>query len=151
MLAADAYTPTDATLIPTGEIRSVAGTPMDFRIARPIGSRFSELSGDPVGYDTNFVIRDGGKGLSLAARVHEPTTGRVLEVHTTEPGVQFYTGNYLDGSYTGKKGLPYGRHAGFCLETQHFPNALNQSSFPSIILRPGQVYRQTTVHKFMTA
>lgn len=148
MLAAGHYTPTNADLIPTGEIKSVKGTPLDFTSPKPIGARFSQLPGEPVGYDHNFVINHGGKDLTLAARVFEPKSGRVLELLTTEPGVQLYTANYLDGSLTGKRGIVYRRHAAFCLETQHYPDSVNQVKFPSVILRPGQTYRQTTMHKF---
>jgi aldose 1-epimerase len=148
MIAADYYTPSDSTLIPTGEIKAVKGTPMDFTRPQPIGSRFGHLQGEPVGYDTNYVLNSGGKGLVLAARVYEPETGRVMEVHTTAPGVQLYTANFLDSSLTGKGGLVYRQHAAFCLETQHFPDSVNQPEFPSVILRPGQFYRQTTVFKF---
>jgi aldose 1-epimerase len=148
MLAANAYTPSDANLIPTGEIRPVKGTPMDFTSPEPIGSRFSQLRCSPVGYDHNFVLNSGGKTMALAARVHEPGIGRVMEVHTTEPGVQLYTANFLDGKLTGKGGFVYRQHSGFCLETQHFPDAVNQPAFPSVILRPGRTYRQTTVFKF---
>ncbi|MGD0744916.1 MAG: aldose epimerase family protein, partial [Verrucomicrobiota bacterium] len=142
MLAADYYTPSDATLIPTGEIAPVKGTPLDFTVPMPIGSRFDRLSGEPSGYDHNFVINGGGKGLVFAARAYEPASGRVLEMWTTEPGVQFYTGNFLSG-ISGKNGARYRRHSGFCLEAQHFPDSVNQPRFPSIILRPGQTYRQT--------
>ena len=147
-LAADRYTVSDATLIPTGEIKPVKGTPLDFTAARPIGSRFSELKGDPVGYDDNYVLNGGGKSLAFAARVSEPKTGRVMEVHTTQPGVQLYTGNFLDGSLKGKRGVVYARHTGFCLETQHYPDSVNHPDFPSVILRPGQTYRQATVFRF---
>lgn len=149
MLAADYYTPSDANLIPTGEIAPVKGTPLDFTAPLPIGSRFNRLSGEPRGYDHNFVFNDGGKSLGFAARAHEPASGRVMEMWTTEPGVQFYTGNYLD-DITGKNGAGYRRHSGFCLEAQHFPDSINQPRFPSIILRPGQTYRQTTLYKFST-
>lgn len=148
MIAADHYTPPDAALIPTGEIRPVKGTPLDFTTPQNIGSRFAQLQTQPVGYDNNFVLRSGGRGLELAARVCEPTTGRVMEVHTTQPGTQFYTGNFLNGSLTGKRGAVYHRHTALCLETQHFPDSVNHPNFPSVILRPGQTYRQTTVHKF---
>jgi aldose 1-epimerase len=151
MIAADHYTPADSALIPTGEIKPVKGTPLDFTKPQPIGSRFAQLHADPVGYDHNFVLNSGGKRLALAARVYEPKSGRVMEVHTTEPGVQLYTANFLNGSLTGKRGVVYRRHAGFCLETQHFPDSVNQPKFPSVILRPDQVYRQTTTHKFLTA
>ncbi len=150
MLAAGAFTATDADLIPTGEIKPVTGTPLDFTDPKPIGSRFSQLKTKPVGYDDNFVLRSGGKKLALAARVYEPKSGRVMEVHTTEPGIQLYTGNFLDGSLKGKGGTVYKQYSGFCLETQHFPDSINQPKFPSIVLHPGQTYRQTTVHKFST-
>jgi aldose 1-epimerase len=148
MLAADQYTPVDATLIPTGEIKPVKGTPLDFTTPTPIGARIDQLKGDPGGYDHNFVLRGGGKSLALAARVHEPKTGRVMEMYTTEPGVQFYTGNFLDGKLTGKSGVVYKKHAGFCLEAQHFPDSVNHPNFPSVILKPGNTYTQTTVYKF---
>jgi len=148
MLSAEAFTPVDATLIPTGEIKPVKGTPLDFTMPMPIGDRFDQLAGEPRGYDHNFVVNRAGKGLALAARVYEPKTGRVMEVFTTEPGVQLYTGNFLDGTLTGKRGVVYDRHAGFCLETQHYPDSVNHPNFPSTILRPGHTYHQTTVHKF---
>jgi aldose 1-epimerase len=151
LIAADRFTPKDENSIPTGEILPVKSTPMDFTKPHPIGSRFSQLQEKPVGYDHNYVLRSGGKALGLAARVFEPTTGRVLEISTTEPGVQLYTSNYLDGSLTGKRGIVYRQHSGFCLETQHFPDSVNQTTFPSTILRPGETYRQTTIHKFATA
>jgi aldose 1-epimerase len=149
MLAADYYTPSDASFIPTGEIAPVKGTPLDFTAPVPIGSRFDRLTGEPRGYDHNFVINGGGKGLVFAARAHEPASGRVLEMWTTEPGFQFYTGNFLE-NITAKNGARYRRHSGFCLEAQHFPDSVNQPRFPSIILRPGQTYRQTTLYKFST-
>jgi aldose 1-epimerase len=121
---------------------------MDFTSPQPIGARFAELSGNPLGYDNNFVLNGGGKTLAPAARVYEPRSGRVMEVSTTAPGLQLYTGNFLDGTLTGKYGIVYRRHTALCLETQHFPNSVNQVKFPSIILRPGQTYRQTTVYKF---
>jgi len=147
-LAAGLFTPTDATLIPTGELRPVKGTPWDFTRPQAIGSRISQLGTEEPGYDSNYVIDAGGRSLQFAARVRDPQTGRILEVHTTHPGVQLYTANYLDGTLTGKRGVVYRRHMGFCLETQHFPDSVNQPTFPSCILRPGQTYRQTTVHKF---
>jgi aldose 1-epimerase len=150
MVAADKYTPTDDTLIPTGAIKPVRGTPVDFTTPHPIGSRIAQLKGDPGGYDHNFVLNSGGKKLALAARVTEPGTGRVLEMYTTEPGVQFYTGNFLDGKLKGKGGVVYEKHQGFCLEAQHFPDSVNHPDFPSMILRPGQTYTQTTVYKFST-
>ena len=153
MLAADYYTPANAQLIPTGQIAPVRGTPLDFTTAQPIGSRFSQLRCKPIGYDNNFVLNDGklpGAGRVIHARVSEPGSGRVMEMSTTEPGVQLYTANFLDGSLTGKRGAVYRRHAGLCLEAQHFPDSINQPKFPSIILRPGQTYRQTTVYRFAT-
>ena len=150
-LHADRFTPVDAGLIPTGELRSVQGTPFDFTRSTPIGARIEQndeqlkLGG---GYDHNFVLTGGGGALAPAAEVYEPKTGRVLEVLTTEPGVQFYTGNFLDGSITGKAGKVYRRRYGFCLETQHFPDSPNQPTFPSTVLKPGAVYRSTTVYRF---
>ncbi|MEI7938334.1 MAG: aldose epimerase family protein [Verrucomicrobiota bacterium] len=148
MIAADNYTPFDSTQIPTGEIKPVKGTPLDFTESRAIGSRLSQLHTVPPGYDHNFVLNGGGKHLALAARSYEPESGRVMEVLTTETGVQLYTANGLDGSLIGKRGIAYPRHGGFCLETEHFPDSVNQPGFPSIILRPDQIYRQTTVFKF---
>lgn len=150
LLSADYFTPTDSTLIPTGEIQAVKGTALDFRTSKTIGSQIQQVSNEEGGYDHNFVINNGGRGIVLAARVYEPQTGRVLEVHTTQPGVQLYTANYLDGSLLGKGGVVYGRQTAFCLETQHFPDSVNHPEFPSTILRPGEIYRQTTVHKFST-
>jgi aldose 1-epimerase len=148
MIAADKYTPVDATLIPTGKIEPVKGTPLDFTTPTLIGKRIGELKGDPAGYDHNFVLNGGDKKPFLAARVKDPKSGRVMEVLTTEPGVQFYTGNFLDGKVKGKGGVAYQKHAGFCLEAQHFPDSVNQPSFPSVILKPGQTYSQTTIYKF---
>jgi aldose 1-epimerase len=148
MLAADKYTPADETLIPTGKIEPVKGTPFDFTTAKLIGKDLKELKGNPVGYDVNFVLRGGdGKKPALGARVVEPKSGRVLEMSTTEPGVQFYTGNFLDGKQEGKGGV-YKQYYGFCLEAQHFPDSINQPAFPSVLLKPGQTYRQTTIYKF---
>jgi aldose 1-epimerase len=145
------YTPVDAALIPTGEIASVEGTPFDFRSETAIGARIAaphpqiERGG---GYDHNFVLSRTGPGLVEAASVYEPQSGRTLEVATTEPGMQFYSGNFLDGSITGKGGVKYTRRMGFCLETQHYPDSPNQPSFPSTILRPGETYRSQTVFTF---
>jgi aldose 1-epimerase len=150
MLAANRYTPVDATLIPTGELAPVKGTVMDFTKPMPIGSRIKQLTNDPQGYDHNYVLNSGGKKLALAARVYEPKTGRVLEIRTTEPGLQFYTGNFLDGTLKGKDGVVYKQHYAFCLEADHFPDSINQPSFPSAVLRPGQTFKQTTIHKFST-
>jgi aldose 1-epimerase len=151
MIAASRYTPVDATLIPSGEIAPLEGTPFDFRTATAIGARIDaddEQIKFGLGYDHNFVLDRAGDGLVLAAKVHEPTTGRELEVHTTEPGVQFYTGNFLDGSVVGKGGVAYQKRTAFCLETQHFPDSPNHPNFPSTLLEPGQTYRSTTVYKF---
>lgn len=147
-LQADHYTPVDATSIPTGQIAPVAGTPLDFTKPMTIGARIEQLAGTPGGYDHNFVLKSSDGTLALAARVYEPTSGRVMKILTTEPGVQLYTGNYLDGTLVGKGGKIYAKRSGFCLETQHFPDSVNQPSFPSVILRPGQTYRQKTVHRF---
>ena len=149
-LNADKYTPVDEGLIPTGEIRSVKDSPMDFTLPMSIGSRIKQV-GD--GYDHNYVLNSGGGALALlalAARAYEPTSGRVMEIYTTEPGVQLYTGNFLDGSLTGKAGKVYKKHYAFCLETQHFPDSPNKPEFPSVVLQPGQKYTSVTVHKFST-
>jgi aldose 1-epimerase len=151
MLNADRYTPVNAGLIPTGELAPVAGTPFDFRKATAIGARVDaghEQIRFGLGYDHNWVLNRDGKGLSLAAKVYEPASGRVMKIHTEEPGIQFYCGNFLNGSNVGKGGVPYQFRTGFCLETQHFPDSPNQPDFPSIVLRPGQVYRTKTVHAF---
>jgi aldose 1-epimerase len=148
---ADRFTPVDSGLIPTGELRSVEGTPFDFRQARAIGERIDaddEQIKFGKGYDQNFVLNRSGSGLELAARVMEPKSGRVMEVLTTEPGVQFYTGNNLDGSIRGKGGKVYGRRYGLCLETQHFPDSPNKPNFPSVVLKPGAQYQTTTVYRF---
>jgi aldose 1-epimerase len=153
MLNADHFTPVDKTLIPTGELSPVQGTPMDFTKPTAIGARINEDYDQLAvgkGYDHNYVINRKDDGLTLAARVHEPTSGRVLEVFTTEPGVQFYSGNFLDGTITGKQGHVYKLRTGFCLETQHFPDSPNHPDFPSTILRPGKTFRSQTVFKFST-
>lgn len=150
-LNATGYTPVNAGLIPLGRIAPVAGTPFDFTAPHKIGERI-ELPNEQLrhagGYDHNFVLDGADGSLRLAASVLEPLSGRVLEVLTTEPGLQFYSGNFLAGAFAGKKGHVYPRRAGFCLETQHFPDAPNQPGFPSVILRPGQTYRSTTVYRF---
>ena len=153
MLKIDAsrMTPVDATLIPTGELKSVEGTPFDFRKPHAIGER---IDADDVqlhlgkGYDHNFVLDRSNGQMSEAAEVYEPTTGRILQVLTTEPGVQFYTGNFLDGSITGKEGRVYNRRFAFCLETQHFPDSPNHADFPSTELKPGQRFHSVTVFRF---
>jgi len=151
-LDADAFTPVDADLIPTGEVRAVAGTPFDFRQPSGIGVRIGD--DDPQlklgrGYDHNWVLKGNGDGLTLAARVEEPVSGRVLEVYTTEPGIQFYTGNFLDGAITGKGSRVYGHRSGFCLETQHFPDSPNRPEFPSTELKPGMEFRSKTAFRFL--
>ena len=151
MINATKYTPVDATLIPTGELQAVSGTPFDFTKAKAIGRDIGQENEQlefGLGFDHNFVLNRSGEGLSLAASVHEPTTGRVMEIHTTEPGIQFYCGNFLDGRLKGKAGHPYVHRGGFCLETQHYPDSPNQPNFPSTILKPGDEYRTTTVFKF---
>jgi aldose 1-epimerase len=146
-LAADRYTPVDAGLIPTGRLDPVAGTPMAFSEPTAIGARIAQVAG---GYDHNYVLTSGGGAMALAARVFEPGSGRVMEILTDQPGIQFYSGNFLDGTIAGKGGQVYGRHWGFCLETQHFPDSPNHPAFPSTILRPGETYRTRTIHKFST-
>ena len=143
-IPADRYTVVDATLIPTGELKPVKGTPFDFTTPHAIGERIAQV---PGGYDHNWVLNQA-TGQHSAATVYEPTTGRTMEVTTDEPGVQFYTGNFLDGTLKGKNGVVYGKHAGFCLETQHFPDSPNQPKFPSTILKPGQTYHTTTSYTF---
>lgn len=150
-LESDFYTPKDSFDIPTGEILSVTGTPFDFNKPTAIGSRFQTLGGKPQGYDHNFVLRGGGGTLALAAKVTEPRSGRTLEVLTTEPGIQLYTANWFDGSLVGKGGWAYQPHHAFCLEAQHYPDSPNKPHFPTTLLRPDQIYRQTTVHRFSAA
>jgi aldose 1-epimerase len=145
-LNADSFTPVSEDLIPTGEIKSVEGTPMDFRKGKAIGSDLVDVAG---GYDHNFVLNDWDGTLRLAARVYEPVTGRTLEVLTTEPGLQFYSGNFLDGSLLGKNGVAYEKYTGLCLEPQHFPDAPNHPNFPSTVLRRGQEYKQTSIYRFL--
>lgn len=151
---ADRFTPVDATLIPTGELQSVAGTPLDFRTPAAIGTRI-DADNEQIklghGYDHNFVLNRTGGGLVLAARVVEPSSGRVLEVLTTQPGLQFYTGNFLDGTIHGKGGTVYGRRSAFCLETQHFPDSPNKAQFPTVVLKPGRRFASTTVYRFSVA
>jgi aldose 1-epimerase len=152
VLKASRFTPVDKTLIPTGELRSVSGTPFDFTTAHAIGERIGADDAQIKfggGYDHNFVLdKAEGDSLQLAATVYEPTSGRVMEVSTTEPGIQFYSGNFLDGTITGKGGHVYRHRAGFCLETQHYPDSPNQPKFPSTILKPGEEYRSRTVYTF---
>lgn len=148
-LLADKYTPTDATLLPTGKIDPVKDTPFDFTAATAIGKRIKDIKADPVGYDLNYVHGDKRTAEpQLVATVTEPKSGRTLEVLTVEPGVQFYTGNFLDGKLKGKGGAVYKQYQAFCLETQHFPNSPNVKEFPSIELKPGEEYKTTTTFKF---
>jgi aldose 1-epimerase len=147
MINADKYTVFDEELIPTGEIRSVTGSPLDFTSPTAIGARIRQVGN---GYDNNYVLNGGGGTLALCAEVYEPTSGRVMEIHTTEPGVQLYTGNFLNDSITGKGGKVYKKHYAFCLETQHFPDSPNKPNFPTVILLPGQKFTSETVHKFST-
>ena len=153
MLNAKKFTPVDESLIPTGEMPTVAGTPFDFTTPKAIGRDIAQQNEQLVfglGYDHNWILdTDGQEGeLSLAAKVHEPSSGRVMEIYTTEPGIQFYCGNFLDGRLRGKSGKPYVHRGGFCLETQHFPDSPNQPNFPSTILKPGETYDSKTVFKF---
>jgi aldose 1-epimerase len=154
MIPADRYTPVDSGLIPTGELAPVAGTPLDFHQATAIGARINDDNEQLKlgrGYDHNYVLNEKIGTLQEAARVTEPTTGRVLTVETTQPGVQFYSGNFLDGTLHGKQGHVYGLRTGFCLETQHFPDSPNHPKFPTSELKPGQTYHEVTVFKFSTA
>ena len=152
MIVADTFTPITANLIPSGELKSVEGTPFDFRKEQAIGARIDEH--DPQlefakGYDHNFVLNRKGPGASLAARITDPNSGRVMEVYTTQPGLQFYTGNHLDGTVKGKGGVVYGFRSAFCMETQHFPDSPNHPNFPSTELRPGERYHEITIFKFL--
>ncbi|HYA78950.1 MAG TPA: aldose epimerase family protein [Candidatus Nitrosopolaris sp.] len=151
---ADKFTPTDSTLIPTGELRPVDGTPFDFRTPTAIGTRINDTNYDQIkfanGYDDNWVLNHPPGKLGLAARLSEPTTGRVMEVWTTAPGVQFYTGNFLDGSFTGKGGWVYQFRNGCCFEPQGFPDSPNHPDFPSTELKAGEIYHNTIIYKFST-
>ena len=152
-LNANHFTPVSEDLIPTGEIRSVEETPMDFREGKAIGSEISssyDQLGFTGGYDHNFVVNDYDGSLKSAGRLYEPSTGRVLEVLTTQPGMQFYSGNFLDGTLVGRNGFVYVKYAGLCLEPQHFPDAPNHPNFPSTVLRPGEEHKQTTVYRFLS-
>jgi len=148
MLKADKYTIVNGKLIPTGQHPDVKGTPMDFTTAKSIGKDIGSVKG---GYDHNWVLNKTGNALELAGTLYHPSSGRLMEVFTTEPGIQFYSGNFLDGTLTGTAGgKKYVQHAGLCLETQHFPDSPNQPSFPTTVLKPGETYQQTTVYKFST-
>jgi aldose 1-epimerase len=152
VINADGYTPVDATLIPTGSIDPVEGTPMDFRKAVAIGDRINDGTFEQLvlglGYDHNWVLNRTGDGLELAATARDPESGRVLRIFTTEPGIQFYAGNFLDGTLIGTSGRTYRQSYGFALETQHYPDSPNQPTFPSTVLRPGEEYNTTTVFRF---
>jgi aldose 1-epimerase len=145
MVTADRYTIVDAANVPTGEIADVAGTPYDYRESKTIGRDIDQLDGM---FDINFVLNNSDGSMALAARATESTSGRIMEISTTQPGIQFYTGLGIDVKEHGKNGHVYGASTGFCLETQHFPDSVNQPDFPSTILRPGETYRQSTIHKF---
>ncbi|MEX0646726.1 MAG: aldose epimerase family protein [Balneolaceae bacterium] len=144
-LHAGKYTPVNEQLIPTGEMAGTENTPFDFREFNTIGSRIAQVEG---GYDHNFVVDEEPGELNLVAEVYDPENGRKLSVYTTEPGIQFYSGNFLDGSLANKNGVPFEKHSGLCLEPQHFPNSPNEPDFPSTILRPGETYRSVTVYAF---
>jgi aldose 1-epimerase len=153
MIPADKFTPVNERLIPTGELRSLDGSPFDFRKPTAIGARIHQKDKQleyGKGYDHNYVVNKAAGELTLAARVHEPTSGRVLEIWSTEPGVQFYSGNFLDGTIYGKGMQNYKLHNGFCLEPQHYPDSPNQPSFPSTVLRPGEEYKNTIIHRLST-
>ncbi|MFP6583254.1 MAG: aldose epimerase family protein [Candidatus Hydrogenedentota bacterium] len=145
---ASSYTPTDEAFITTGKIDPVAGTPVDFTASKAIGTDIAEISGDPGGYDHNFVLDHRGERLAIAARVRDPKSGRTMEIWNDEPGIQFYTGNFLDGSFEGKGGVVYAKNGGFCLESQVYPDSPNHPNFPSPVLRPGETYKHTIVMKF---
>lgn len=144
-LESDKYLPVDDGLIPTGELADVKGTPLDFSSPHKIGERLKEIDADPVGYDHCYALRSQDGSLALAARVKEPNSGRVMEIYTTQPGIQLYSGNFLDGT---ESGGGFNQYGAFCLETQHYPDSPNQPEFPTTILKPGETYKQTTVHKF---
>jgi len=153
MISSDAFTPVDETLIPTGELKSVQGTPFDFRTPTSIGARIGQGDQQLVygkGYDHNWVINKAPGVLGIIARVYEPTSGRVMEVLSDEPGLQFYSGNFLDGSNIGKGGTVYKFRYGFCMEPQHYPDSPNHPTFPSVVLKPGKEFRNTIIYRFST-
>ena len=150
MMNADRFVQVDDNLIPTGGLPPVKGTKMDFTTAHPIGDHMAEIGADPKGYDHCYVAISQSGALAQFAEVYEPTSGRVLTMYTNQPGVQFYTGNFLDGTLTGKGGVVYNKHSGFCLEAGGFPDAVNQPNFPKSILKPGETYKQTTEYRFST-
>lgn len=148
-IPADLYTPVDATLIPTGKLKKVDGTVMDFREPTAIGARIKEVGGKPVGYDHNYVLnKHAQRGVRLDAEVRDPASGRILSVYSDQPGVQFYSGNFLDGTLTGKSGKTYPQYSAFCLEPQHFPDSPNKPQFPSVVLKPGHTYHAKIVLHF---
>ncbi len=153
LIAADRYTPVDRGLIPTGRLASVAGTPFDFRRSRPIGASIEDRRDEQIvfgrGYDHNWVLNDQGDSLHFAARVEDPASGRALEISTTQPGLQLYSGNFLDGTTIGKGDVAYAHRSGLCLEAQHFPDSPNHAGFPSTRLRRGQSWRALTVYRFL--
>jgi aldose 1-epimerase len=148
MIAAKEYTPLNDAMVPTGTIKPVKGTPLDFTTTTPIGARIDQIPGDPGGYDHNYILN--GDLNTVAARARDPQSGRVLEMFTTEPATQLYTANFLTGSIKGKGGVVYRKHQAFCLEAQHYPDAIHHPNFPTIVLRPGETYTQTTIYKFST-
>ena len=151
MISADRFTPVDSTMIPTGELRPVKGTPLDFTTQTKVGARIDDNYEQLVlgkGYDHNFVVNGKAEGLVSAARAYEPRSGRVMEISTDQPGVQFYTGNFLDGTVTGKQGHVYKQRYGLCFETQHFPDSPNHPEFPSTVLRPGETFHSRTIWRF---
>lgn len=149
-LNADRFTPVDNTLIPTGTLQTVAGTPMNFRQPHPIGERIKQVPGAaPGGYDHNWVLADKMQSnVALAATVYEPTSGRTMQVYTDQPGLQFYSGNFLEGNIVGSGGVTYGQHYGLALETQHFPDSPSKPNFPSTVLQPSETFHSTTEYRF---
>lgn len=148
---ADAFTPIDSTFMTWGEIRPVEGTPFDFRAGKTVGQDIEaddEQLKNGLGYDHNMVLNTGGDLSKVACRISDPTNGIVLRVYTTEPGIQFYTGNFLDGKVKGKGGIAYPRRGAICVETQHYPDSPNQPNYPSVVLRPGETYSSTCIYKF---
>jgi aldose 1-epimerase len=145
MIAADQFTEVNGQLIPTGKLPDVEGTPMDFNTFVPVGERISQVKG---GYDHNYVLRKRPDEMSVAAKLYDPESGRMVTISTTQPGIQFYSGNFLDGSIRGKGGKIYKQHYGLCLETQHFPDSPNQPAFPNTILKPGVPYAEQTIFRF---
>ena len=150
MIKADYYTPVDTGLIPTGELKAVKGTPFDFNTPEKIGARIAQTGGNPAGYDHNYVLNRSDNSLQQVVTVSDSLSGRKLELFTTEPGVQFYTGNFLDGSIKGSDGVPFNKNTGFCLETQHFPDSPNRPKFPSVLLKPGEKFHSITKYKLST-